>query len=285
MKDKRKYFFIGARFFTLEKMLNLGLDLACIAVVKNSPVHNECKKRKLKYKIISKKKQLLDLIRKTDFDVLVSNGCPYILPISDLKKDKEIYINIHPSLLPDLKGFSPVNGAILFNRPQGATCHIMDDGIDTGSIISQVKVTDVPNISLDALYQLTFMAEAMVFEKAYKRDFKVSNEVLNVEKPIYYTRKIEDQIITKKDNINEIITKVKAFKVEGQYARLFHDDVEFQVKDIEIINTDMFNKEKHKNNEIIHIYKNNVITKEKDCLLLWRLNSADNLVIGDILIK
>lgn len=285
MKDNKKYFFIGARFFCLEKMINLGLDLVCVAVVKNSPVYNECKKRKIKYKIITNKKQLLELIEKTQFDVLVSNGCPYILPISELRKNKEIYINIHPSLLPDLKGFSPVNGSILFNRPQGATCHYMDDGIDTGSIISQVEVVENPHISLDVLYQLTFLAEAKAFEKAQKVNFKVSKNIREVENPLYYSRKVEDQIITKKNTIDELITKVKAFKVEGQYARFNHLDKMYLVKDIEMIKTDMFDNEKHKNNEIIHIYQNNVITKEKECLLLWRLDAVDDLKLGETLIK
>ena len=41
-----------------------------------------------------------------DYDILVSNGCPYILPLNELKKAK--YVNVHPSLLPNLKGIDPV---------------------------------------------------------------------------------------------------------------------------------------------------------------------------------
>ena len=93
--------------------------------------------------------------------------------------------------MPDLRGINPINGAILFDRPQGATCHYMDDGIDTGDTIAQVKVDDnVKDVPLDLLYQLSFMAEADAFEKAYMNEFKpLEKQNKNLEGTIYYSRK------------------------------------------------------------------------------------------------
>ena len=85
-------------------------------LVKDSFAEKELISRKKEYVSIESKKQLLELIKNTEFDVLVSNGCPYILPITKLRKKDEIFINLHPSLLPDLRGIHPVNGAILFDR-------------------------------------------------------------------------------------------------------------------------------------------------------------------------
>lgn len=54
--------------------------------------------------------------------------------------DPEVF-NIHPSMLPSFSGLYPL-GQQLINSPcfQGATLHLIDDGIDTGPIVSQVVI-------------------------------------------------------------------------------------------------------------------------------------------------
>lgn len=286
MEDSKKYFFVGMRSFCLEKMIEKGLNIVCIATKKDSFVEKEMSKRNLKCTFFENKKELLELIKNTEFDILVSNGCPYILPISELRKADEKYINIHPSLLPDLRGINPINGAILFNRPQGATCHYMDDGIDTGDVIAQIKVDDnVKDIPLDLLYQLSFMAEAEAFSEAYNRDF-VPLEIQNkkIEGTIYYSRKIEDQIITKEDSLEQIITKVNAFKVEGQLARFTIDGNEYLIKDIKIIDAEILNRFNAVDSEIVCVYKNNIVIKKQDNYVLLRLDKVDGLKQGDVLL-
>ena len=282
--DKRKYLFVGTRFFCVEKMLELNLDVS-YAVIKDSIVANELEKRNISYIEIKNKKHLIEIIENSDFDILISNGCPYILPVSKLKKENQLFINIHPSLLPDLKGINPVNGAILFDRPQGATCHLMDDGIDTGSIISQVKVCDTPDMPLDLLYQLSFLAEAEAFKKAYDKDFIVEKNIMNNKDDyIYYSRKLEDQIINSDDSLDLIMKKVKAFQLENQYARIIRNDHIYYVKDLIKFNTFIFDNKNYNNNQIIFIYKNNVITKYDDIYLLYRLDNVEQLNIGDMLL-
>ena len=278
--------FVGTRFFCVEKMLQLGLDVVCYAVIKDSVVANELSRRNIEYIEIENKKHLINIIENTDFDILVSNGCPYIIPVSKLQKENQLFINIHPSLLPDLKGINPVNGAILFDRPQGATCHVMDDGIDTGNIIAQVKICDKPDMPLDLLYQLSFLAEAEAFLKAYEKDFAVQNEIINKQDEyIYYSRKLEDQIINNDDNLEMIFRKVRAFQLDNQYARIIKDDHTYYVKDLVKFDTYLFDNKDYKNNQIIFIYKDNVITRYGDIYLLWRLDNSELLNIGDMLLS
>lgn len=284
MKDKRKYFFVGARFFTLEKMLDMKLNISCIAAPKGSFLEKELVQKNIKYTPVSSKKELLNLIEETEFDVLVSNGCPYILPISKIQKNNELFVNIHPSLLPDLKGFSPVNGAILFNRPQGATCHLMNDGIDTGDIISQVEVTKKPRtIPLDVLYQLSFMAEAKAFEKAYKNDFKVAKKNRKSKKAIYYTRKDEDQELTRNDSLDSIVIKVKSYQVNSQYAFFVRNDIRYKVIELSLFDTKMFDEDHYKNYQIIRKYENNIIVKIENKIVLFRLDNVDGLNEKDLI--
>lgn len=69
------------------------------------------------------KRQFFAVLRTLDWDLLISNGCPYILPASEFQKEGRVLVNIHPSLVPDLRGKSPINGALLFGREAGASCH------------------------------------------------------------------------------------------------------------------------------------------------------------------
>lgn len=58
------------------------------------------------------------MIKEQEYDILISSGCPYILPVTELTKLKRDskYINIHTSLLPDCKGRHPINAALLLDE-------------------------------------------------------------------------------------------------------------------------------------------------------------------------
>jgi len=66
-------------------------------------------------------------------------------------------VNIHPSLIPKYagKGYygSKVHEAVILNREPftGVTVHYVDEGIDTGEIISQEKVPVLPTDTPDSL--------------------------------------------------------------------------------------------------------------------------------------
>jgi methionyl-tRNA formyltransferase len=144
-----KYLFVGNRMAVLNEMLLMGLDVTVIPIPKQ-------------------KEKLIQSITKKRYDVLVSNGCPYILPVS--KMGKHLFINIHPSLLPDLKGKSPILDAIKQNKPFGATCHIMVDEVDSGKILSQVRYEADRN-DLNDCYRQSYKAEAKAFVLAYRKGF------------------------------------------------------------------------------------------------------------------
>ena len=142
--------FIGNRMAVLNEMLLMGLYTIVIP--------------------ISTRKDTIERIKWTNFDVLVSNGCPYILPISEIRRDGQIFVNIHPSLLPDLKGKSPILEAIKQHTPFGATCHLMVDEVDSGKILSQVRY-EADRDDLNDCYRKSYLAEAKAFLLAYKGGF------------------------------------------------------------------------------------------------------------------
>ncbi|MFT3893058.1 MAG: formyltransferase family protein [Anaerolineales bacterium] len=67
-------------------------------------------------------------------DVLVLGGTR-IIKTSILETPRRATVNSHPGLLPWLRGSASVGWALYKDMPQGATCHFIDPGIDTGDII------------------------------------------------------------------------------------------------------------------------------------------------------
>ena len=216
MNSSTKYVFVGNREYVLKEMIRMGLNITKVWVMENSFLHKKLlNDRFIEYSVVKSKKEFIEELIQTDFDVLVSNGCKYILPITELKERKVrtdiLFINVHPSCLPDLKGMDPINGACLFGRSGGATCHYMDDGIDTGSIISRIEIPYSSDIDAGLLFQLSFKAEVAVFRKAVSQDFKLLENVSIPEDTIYYSISTNDLVVDLSKGVDYLLRQSRAF--------------------------------------------------------------------------
>lgn len=232
MEDKRTYVFAGNRSYVLEEMIRQGLNVSHIWVMEGSFLHRSLDgplkdlEKGRKVQVVQNKKQLLELIRDTDFDILISNGCKYILPVSRLKQ--ALYVNIHPSYLPDLMGKDPVNGACLLNRDCGAACHRMDDGIDTGSIIARVRIPMTEDLEAGLLFQLCFKAEILAFQAALSRNFEPLAEQPSRDGAVYYSMRPSEQLVDFGKGFDYVLRQARAFgyRSKGLYfqsgGRQFH---------------------------------------------------------------
>jgi len=85
-------------------------------------------------------------------DLLIVAAYGKILPQAVLDLPGFGAINVHASLLPNYRGPSPIQNAILSGEKEtGATIMLMDAGIDTGAMLSQKKLTIGPNETSDEL--------------------------------------------------------------------------------------------------------------------------------------
>lgn len=282
-QNKLKYIFVGNRKFVLEEMLMLNLDLQ-VLVVKNTHLEKDQILKKVNHKIIQSKDELIEYINNNEFDILLSNGCPFILPISKLKK--RIYANIHPSHLPDLKGIDPCLGSILYSRDGGATCHIMDDTIDGGPIISRVKIPFSKDLDVSLMYQLSFLAEKKVFHESFKENFvaKINHEEGDW---IYYSRKSNDKIINFNEDPEKIIQRIKTFSNKSQGCFFKYKNFEFKVYDAMFINNEFVNdySKNFKDLEIIFNYEDSIIFKKNGRVIKFTkvLGPINELVKGSLI--
>lgn len=210
INDNRKYVFVGNREYVLREMISMGLDIVGVYVTSNSFLQRRLEaNRFIDFTVINKKIELLQYLTKIEYDVLVSNGCKYILPIAEMKK--ALYLNVHPSYLPDLKGLDPINGACLFGRTAGAACHIIDEGVDTGKIITRIPIPFTEDIETAILFQLSFKAEVMAFKEAYEKGFEIMSPQPDSSEAIYYTIKPEEMLVNFEKGSEFIIKQSRSF--------------------------------------------------------------------------
>ena len=209
----------------------------------------------LEYRTIEEKDCFFKEIEETEFDFFVSNGLPIIFPERILSREKGQFVNIHPSLLPDLRGKDPVPGAILYRRDSGATCHMMSVGIDSGDIISQIKIPFSDDLDAGLLYQMSFRAEADVFEAAYKRNFlPISRQVLR-NTDIYYSYKQEDLDIN--------LGRDTAFSTGNKGAKLRINDQTFICKNVIVLHNSYVKEQFYETacGEILLQYEDKIVVK------------------------
>ena len=89
---------------------------------------------------LRKDEELIGRLRQIAPDMIVVAAFGQILPASVLEIPRLGCINVHGSRLPDLRGASPMHGAILNGLDEsGVTIMRMEEGLDTGDMISKVS--------------------------------------------------------------------------------------------------------------------------------------------------
>lgn len=99
----------------------------------NIPVYQP---EKLRYDL-----DTIDTLKNINPDAIVVVAFGQILPRSVLDIPKYGCINVHASLLPELRGAAPINWSIIrgYNRT-GVTTMLMNEGLDTGDILLKSEV-------------------------------------------------------------------------------------------------------------------------------------------------
>jgi phosphoribosylglycinamide formyltransferase-1 len=98
--------------------------------------------------------RILDHIEFVNPDLVVLAGFMRILPAGFVSKLSPNLINLHPSLLPDFPGAHAVNDALAAGATKtGSTIHIVDQGVDTGPVVSQLEVEIMPGEDQHSLHE------------------------------------------------------------------------------------------------------------------------------------
>ena len=181
-----------------------------------TPVHIFSEKEGIKVRTgqLKDEKEYEDFMRLSpDLVVVVAYG--QLIPENYLKTSKLIFLNVHASLLPKLRGAAPAERAILNKENEtGISIMKIEKGLDSGPYIKQVKVKiDKETTSGELIKKLSVIGaealkESIELISSGKSIFKVQNE-----NEATYANKI-NKIETKinwKDKAENIIAKINAF--------------------------------------------------------------------------
>ena len=179
------------------------------AVGKNIPVFQPQK---------LKDEDFINSIKKYDCDVFVVMAYGKIIPENILNIPKFKSLNIHPSLLPHLRGSCPIESAIIQNEKNtGVTIIRMDSAMDHGPIITQKEIVVEP--WPPKAYELgrKLVEEGSDLLISILPDWiqgKIKEKVQNDEQATF-TKKVEkeDGLIDLKDDPYKNYLKIQAYHI------------------------------------------------------------------------
>lgn len=163
MKDK-KVIFMGTPEFSVP-VLEMLIESTNVIMVVTQPDKEAGRGHEVKYSPVKecalkhgievyqpeKIRKEFEYILTKNPDVIITCAYGQIIPVELLETPKYKAINVHASLLPKLRGGSPLHRAIINGyKETGITIMYMAPGMDDGDIITQesVKIEDADNVGI-----------------------------------------------------------------------------------------------------------------------------------------
>ncbi|MDF2672852.1 MAG: methionyl-tRNA formyltransferase [Clostridiales bacterium] len=121
-----------------------------------SPVKEEALKHNIPvYQPIKLKKdiEVINLLKDINPDTIVVVAFGQILPREVLEIPRYRCVNVHASLLPELRGAAPINWSIIRgNDKTGVTTMLMNEGVDTGDILLKSEIVINKNDTYEEIH-------------------------------------------------------------------------------------------------------------------------------------
>ncbi len=161
-----KVIFMGTPEFSVNILNSLIENCDVVAVVtqpdkkvgrnqniKYSPVKEIAVLNNIKLFQPEKLGEIYDTLKEMDFDIIVTCAYGNLVPKSILNLPELGCINVHASLLPELRGGAPIHRAIINGYEKtGVTIMYMDEGLDTGDIISSEEIEITKDMDVGMLH-------------------------------------------------------------------------------------------------------------------------------------
>jgi methionyl-tRNA formyltransferase len=112
-----------------------------------------------------------------DFDWVVSYGYTKIIRKEVITRSRNPIINLHISLLPYNRGASPNFWSWYDNTSKGVSIHAIDEGIDTGDIFVQRKLS----LSEKETLRSSYLILRKEIEELFKKNFEkiISGDIIS----------------------------------------------------------------------------------------------------------
>lgn len=149
-------------------------------------------------------------------DVYVVASYGKILPATIIYKPKHQTLNVHPSLLPKLRGPSPIQGALISETVTGVTIMHLNEKMDEGPIVAQKEVPfdTWPVTYLEAEYKLAQAGGELLAEVLPRWMAGEIKEIKQDQTQATYTHLIEKADADISRDLPQLaLRKIKAYQI------------------------------------------------------------------------
>ena len=150
---------VSGRGTNLQALIDAGLPIAAVASNKPSvPALERAEAAGIPARVFeldryagreTRDRELADWLQLRGVDLVVLAGYMHLLTQPFLERFPERIVNVHPSLLPEFPGAHAVDDALAAGvETTGVTVHFVDEGLDSGAVITQEPVSVEPRETL-----------------------------------------------------------------------------------------------------------------------------------------
>ena len=272
-----KILFIGTVEFSkiaLQKLIELNAQVVGVCTKEKSEFNSDfadlrplCEKNKIPYKFTDNvnSKDNCDWIKSFNPDIIFCFGWSNLLKKNVLTLAPMGVLGFHPSELPKNRGRHPLIWALVLGLKKSAsTFFFMDEGIDSGEILSQkdfdILSTDDAQILYDKFVNIALLQIEEFLPQLEKKTYqtiKQNDEVSNIWRK---RAKIDGQIDFRMGS-RAIYNLVRALTKPYVGAHINYKDKEIIVWKVEIIENEQHNIESGK---VLDISEDKILVKTYD---------------------
>jgi len=262
-----KIVFFGTPEFavpTLKKLITENFEVVAVVTMPDRPAHRGQKDQPSPVKLIAQENKIPVYYEIPSVDQLKKWGTEKIVVIAYGKMIPEVIyknwpsLNVHPSKLPQYRGPSPLQSALLNGDSQTAvTIMLIDKEMDAGDIVLQEEVVVDQNENLQSLHDRTAEIGAVLMTKALKLDLE------KIRKPQDHALATKCKKIKKEDSqinwndspqkIHNVVRAIGGFTMkEGKRVKI----LKTQIKEgqLEILEVQPEGKQKMTYNDFVRGY-------------------------------
>ncbi len=208
-------------------------------------------------------------ILKLNPDIIVTCAYGQFIPKVILDYPKYKCINVHASLLPNLRGGAPIHHAIIDGYHEtGVTIMYMDIGMDSGDIISQESTKILDSDTFETLHDRLSLIGSKLLIKTLPSIINGTNEKIKQNEndvTFGYNIKRDEELLDFTKTKREIFNKIRGLNpFPGSYFLL--DNKIIKVYETEMLDDTSFNNKE--NGEIVKLNKTGLYIKVKDGLIV-----------------
>ena len=281
MNDKIKVIFMGTPEFSLNVLDMLIKNTNVIAVVtqpdkivgRNSektftPVKELALENNIKVLQPEKIRKEYDEVINLKPDLIVTCAYGQIIPEVILNAPRLGCINVHASLLPKLRGGSPLHHALIDGYDKtGVTIMYMDKGMDTGDIITQEEIDILKTDTVGTIHDKLSVLGSELLLKTLPSIINGTNSRIKQDDSLAtYCHNIthEEEIIDFNKSVIDIFNQVRGMN-PYPVAYLSLNNIVYKVYEVDYEITDKY--ENKKIGEVVIQDKNNFVIKASDGLI------------------